>query len=242
MQAIRTKGGKNGTACTDENEVSYRANRALMIVMVNVQCHAGTCSLVWTTGSDYGNAYSVAYTALGNNSEEQRRWTTIHEAGGHGFGKLGDEYWGPEERADGWSLPWEDTTEDNVYWSELLGGYGYEESEGLGVYRGGYTYENFFCRPTPNSVMRSQFSNDGKFFNAISRWAIWYRLMKLTGCTNASDFKSSLNEFIAFDNTITIDAEPLTRSAVYDNGMFPLAPPVLIEAEWSEDGTHLRVL
>lgn len=53
MQAIRTKGGKNGTACTDENEVSYRANRALMIVMVNVQCHAGTCSLVWTTGSDY---------------------------------------------------------------------------------------------------------------------------------------------------------------------------------------------
>ena len=273
MQAIRTKGGKNGTACTDENEVSYRANRALMIVMVNVQCHAGTCSLVWTTGSDYGNAYSVAYTALGNNSEEQRKWTTIHEAGGHGFGKLGDEYgglkitgfntgawhnldiyhqlgihrnineyWGPEERADGWSLGWEDTTEDNVYWSELLGGYGYEESEGLGVYRGGYTYENFFCRPTPNSVMRSQFSNDGKFFNAISRWAIWYRLMKLTGCTNASDFKSSLNEFIAFDSTISIETEPLTRSAVYDNGMLPLAPPVMIQAEWTDGGTSLRTI
>lgn len=273
MQAIRTKGGKNGTACTDENEVTYRANRALMIVMVNVQCHAGTCSLVWTTGSDYGNAYSVAYTALGNNSEEQRRWTTIHEAGGHGFGKLGDEYgglkitgfntgawhdldiyhqlgihrnineyWGPEERADGWSLSWEDTTEDNVYWSELLGGYDYEESEGLGVYRGGYTYENFFCRPTPNSVMRSQFSNDGKFFNAISRWAIWYRLMKLTGCTNASDFKSSLNEFIAFDSTISIETEPLTRSAVYDNGMLPLAPPVMIQAEWIDGGTSLRTI
>lgn len=273
MQTIRTKGGKNGTACTDENEVSYRANRALMIVMVNVQCHAGTCSLVWTTGSDYGNAYSVAYTALGNNSEEQRRWTTIHEAGGHGFGKLGDEYgglkitgfntgawhnldiyhqlgihrnineyWGPEERADGWSLGWEDTTEDNVYWSELLGGYGYEESEGLGVYRGGYTYENFFCRPTPNSVMRSQFSNDGKFFNAISRWAIWYRLMKLTGCTNASDFKSSLNEFIAFDSTISIETEPHTRSAVYDNGMLPLAPPVMIQAEWTDGGTSLRTI
>ena len=273
MQAIRTKGGKNGTACTDENEVSYRANRALMIVMVNVQCHAGTCSLVWTLEEDYGNAYSVAYTSLGNNNDEQCRWTTIHEAGGHGFGKLGDEYgglkitgfnteawhnldiyhqlgihrnineyWGPEERADGWSLPWEDTTEDNVYWSELLGGYGYEESEGLGVYRGGYTYENFFCRPTPNSVMRSQFSNDGKFFNAISRWAIWYRLMKLTGCTNASDFKSSLNEFIAFDSTISIETEPLTRSAVYDNGMLPLAPPVMIQAEWIDGGTSLRTI
>lgn len=273
MQAIRTKGGKNGTACTDENEVSYRANRALMIVMVNVQCHAGTCSLVWTLEEDYGNAYSVAYTSLGNNNDEQCRWTTIHEAGGHGFGKLGDEYgglkitgfnteawhnldiyhqlgihrnineyWGPEERADGWSLSWEDTTEDNVYWSELLGGYGYEESEGLGVYRGGYTYENFFCRPTPNSVMRSQFSNDGKFFNAISRWAIWYRLMKLTGCTNASDFKSSLNEFIAFDSTISIETEPLTRSAVYDNGMLPLAPPVMIQAEWIDGGTSLRTI
>lgn len=273
MQAIRTKGGKNGTACTDENEVSYRANRALMMVMVNVQCHAGTCSLVWTLEEDYGNAYSVAYTSLGNNNDEQCRWTTIHEAGGHGFGKLADEYegnrytsfntsewarldnyhkcgvhrnadgyWGQENRDEGWSGDCEDTTVDNVYWADLLNGYGYESSESLGVYRGGYTFSDFFCRSTPNSVMRNQFADDGKFFNAISRWAIWYRLMKLTGCTNASDFKSSLNEFIAFDSTISIETEPLTRSAVYDNGMLPLAPPVMIQAEWTDGGTSLRTI
>lgn len=273
MQAIRTKGGEGGSPCTDENEVVLRANRSLIMVMVNVQCHAGTCSMVWTNSSDYGAAYSVAFTSLGNNDIEQCRWTTIHEAGGHGFGKLADEYgglritsfntaawnnlnnlhnfgihrnvnmyWGTEERADGWSISTEDITAENVYWSELLGSYGYESSEGLGVYRGGYTYDNLFCRPTQNSVMRSQFSDDGRFFNAISRWAIWYRLMKLTGGTDASDFKSSLDEFIAFDQTLSIDTGAATRSAVYDEGMLPLAPPVLIEAEWVDGGPYLRVL
>lgn len=89
-QAIRVKGGKGGTECS-ANDVSSRANKALMIVMVNVECHAGTCDMVWTNGSDYGDGYSVAYTAL-HTDEEGRRWTMLHEAGGHGFGKLSDEY------------------------------------------------------------------------------------------------------------------------------------------------------
>jgi hypothetical protein len=81
--------------------------------------------------------------------------------------------------------------------------------------------------------MRDQFSENGNFFNAISRWAIWYRLMKLTGCTSATDFKSSLNEFIAFDNTLTIDrsSTPMTRTSESE-GLLPLAPPVLIEVKY----------
>lgn len=265
-QALRAKGGKGGKECTDEYEISVRANKALMIVMTNVHCHAGTCTMAWTYNSDFGAAYSIAYTALGNNSDEQCRWTTIHEAGGHGFGKLADEYegyiyttfvtsewdqltqlhslginrnineyWGPEERAEGLSLTWPDTTPTNVYWSELLGRYGYETSENLGIYRGANTFAHLYCRATPNSIMRNQFADDGRFFNAISRWAIWYRLMKLTGSTNASDFKSSLQEFIAFDSTISIDTETRTRSTCYDPGMLPLAPPVVVEGRW-EDG------
>ena len=270
-QAIRAKGGKDGTECNNENEVMSRVDKSLMIVMTNVHCHAGTCYLAWTNGSDYGNAYSIAYTALGNNNDEQCRWTTIHEAGGHGFGKLADEYegyiyttfntgewntlniyhslgvkrnineyWGPEERAEGWSLTWPDTSKENVYWKELFNGYGYEESESLGIYRGANTMAHFFCRATPNSVMRDQFADDGKFFNAISRWAIWYRLMKLTGSTTATDFKSSLNEFIAFDSTISIDTEVQTRSTSYDPGMLPLAPPVLMEGRW--EGSTLIIV
>lgn len=81
-----------------------------------------------------------------------------------------------------------------------------------------------------NSVMRSQFQENGQFFNAISRWAIWYRLMKLTGSTNAGNFKSSLDEFIVFDNTLTIemDSSMLTRSSDAED-LLPLAPPIIIK-------------
>ena len=272
MQALRAKGGKGGTECNDEQEVSVRANQSLMMVMTNVHCHAGTCNMVWTYGSDYGNAYSVAYTALGNNDDEQCRWTTIHEAGGHGFGKLDDEYGGyrytsfntsvwynlrnyhsygvsrninehwTEEEAAGWNgLDWPYTTSSNVYWSELLNeDLGYVSSESLGIYKGANTLEHMFCRATPNSIMRNQYADDGRFFNAISRWAIWYRLMKLTGSTTASDFKSSLDEFLAFDSTISIDTETLTRSVSYNQGMLPLGAPVLIEGRW-EDGRLIIV-
>lgn len=261
-QAIKSKGGKNGTPCTDALEVAKRAATSLMMVMVNVNCHAGTCALVWTILDDYCQSYSIAYTALGN-TEEEGRWTTIHEAGGHGFGKLADEYgslfitgfstsewtnlknrhsyglyrnineyWGPEEREDGWSFSREDTTVDNVYWSELFDGYGYEENEGLGIYRGGYTYTNLFCRPTENSIMRNQYHSTGKFFNAVSRWAIWYRLMKLTGSTSAPNFKASLDEFIEFDKTISIEAPAETKVLDGSDMMMPLSSPVLIKGEW----------
>ena len=272
MQALRAKGGKGGTECKDEYEVSVRANQSLIMVMTNVHCHAGTCNMVWTYGSDYGNAYSVAYTALGNNNDEQCRWTTIHEAGGHGFGKLADEYEGyrytsfntstwydlrnkhsygvsrninehwTEEEAAKWSgLDWPYTTSSNVYWSELLNDdLGYVASESLGIYQGANTLVHMFCRATPNSIMRNQFADDGRFFNAISRWAIWYRVMKLTGSTSAPDFKSSLNEFLAFDSTITIDTDGRTRSISYDERMLPLGEPVLIEGRW-EDGRLIIV-
>ena len=99
---------------------------------------------------------------------------------------------------------------------------------------------HFFCRATPNSLMRNQFANDGRFFNAISRWAIWYRLMKLTSSTSASDFKSSINEFIAFDRTLSIDTQGLARNISYNPEMLPLGPPGLIEGRW-EDGRLIIV-
>jgi hypothetical protein len=147
-----------------------------------------------------------------------------------------NEHWTAEEKANDWDIDFRDTytDESNVYWTELFDqDFGYVESEGLGIYRGAYTYDNLYCRSTYNSLMRDQFSENGNFFNAISRWAIWYRLMKLTGCTSATDFKSSLNEFIAFDNTLTIDrsSTPMTRTSESE-GLLPLAPPVLIEVKY----------
>lgn len=276
-QAIRAKGGKNGTAVTDEVEVNKRVNMALMMVMVNVRAHAGTCVSAITNASDYGSAWSVAYTALGKR-DDGRKWTTVHEAGGHGFGKLADEYeqysftrfdvnswvnlknshsWGYDRNVNEYWNPkrienvpiewrnydsntWPQTNAGNVYWSELMSdSYAYKKTlevngkaEGLGVYEGAYTYDNFYCRPTGNSVMRDQFNNNGQFFNAISRWAIWYRVMKLTGA-DYSDFKSSLNDFIKFDNELTIiKNQVVSRGVMAPQDYKPLPPPVMIKGEW----------
>lgn len=262
IQAIKTKGGKNGTTC-DESTATTRAHKALIMVMANVQCYAGTCVLSWSD-DDYGKGWSIAYTALGKTPEE-RKWTTIHEAGGHGFGKLADEYggsvsfntnqwtelsgqhsagvsrnidrhWGTAETNEGYTInpPVESTTVDNVYWSDLVSTY--SDSENMGVYVGANTLDLFFCRPTENSVMRNQFAENGHFFNAASRWAIWYRLMRLTESQTETPFKASKNRFLSFDQNLTITKNDIqTRSAsgsVYVDAFTPTAPPVLIKGHW----------
>ena len=272
LQTIRYKGGKGGTPVTNESEVQRRAFTALALVQVNVACYAGTCWMWFNSATDYCNALSIGYTPLGNDGTgEQCRLTTIHEAGGHGFGKLADEYqgwsfssfdtalwnelreqhsWGVYRNVNeywtdadvaewnGWD-GWEHTTAQNVYWAELLlPEYDYTTTEGLGLYKGGKTYNHMFCRPTDNSMMNWQFGPNGQHFNAISRWAIWYRIMKLAGATSAPDFKSSLDEFIAFDSTIqgwesTAAGAPAMGSENFVEKKFePLAPPVLRRGEW----------
>ena len=266
-QAIQYKGGPYGAACSS-TEATNRANLALSIIMTNVECYAGTCWLAWrsSTSLDYGCSYSIAYCSLGSdNTGRECKYTLIHEAGGHGFGKLADEYSGYSitsfntrewynlrdfhsygvyrnaneywtyEESLGWSgLDWEFTTKDNVYWSELLSdSYDYDETEGLGIYEGAYTYDNLFCRSTNNSMMNNQLSSNGQFFNAISRWAIWYRLMRLTSSSYADQFKDSLDDFIEFDNTLSIIKNQAAANTGSGTNLVeefrPLGPPVLIE-------------
>lgn len=274
MQAIRSKGSSTGGVVSDEEEVYRRAHTALIMVMVNVECHAGTCHsvIVEDPSFDYGNAYSVAYTALGHDGTgAQCKWTTIHEAAGHGFGKLADEYggysyntfntsaWGQlssyhsygyyRNVNEYWNATaeskWasvvgskEETTTSNVYWSPLINGtYNAELSndnkgEGLGVYRGGYTFDELYCRPTANSVMNNQFATNGQFFNAISRWAIWYRLMRLTGTGSYSEFSSSLSGFTSFDKAVPKNQSVDSRGVLRPQDLKPLPPPVVKMGRW----------
>lgn len=87
------------------NNAAERIKDATIVVMVNQECRAGTCSNSWVVGNpyDYGQACSVAYCALGRNDNERRNLMK-HEICGHGFGKLGDEYGGadPPLNTGGW--------------------------------------------------------------------------------------------------------------------------------------------
>ncbi|MBO5815708.1 MAG: hypothetical protein J6R30_06305 [Bacteroidales bacterium] len=268
-QAIQMKGGAGGTECRYYDAYD-RAHKALIIVLPNVKCYAGTCYLAWRASrtEDYADRYSIAYCSLGSdNTGRECKYTLLHEAGGHGFGKLADEYssysltrfntgewynlrdyhdygvyrnvneyWTAEE-AQRWSgLDWEYTTESSVYWTELLdNSYSYRSTEGLGLYNGAYTYTSLFCRPTDNSIMNSQLAANGQFFNAISRWAIWYRVMRQTKSTGASSFKASLDDFIQFDKNLTIiknQSDIATRSCgILPEDFRPLGTPVLVECE-----------
>lgn len=265
-QAIEMKGSASGGSC-DYVDAYERAHEALVIVLANVDCYAGTCLLSWRNdaGEDYANLYSIAYCALGNDGTgRQCKYTLIHEAGGHGFGKLADEYsgstltqfstsewtklnnyhsygvyrnvneyWTEEESLNWSSLTWDYTTEDNVYWAELLDeSYGYVQSEGLGMYEGAYTYSSLFCRSSLNSLMRSQLSSNGQYFNAISRWAIWYRLMRLTDSIDADNFKASLADFIEFDSGLEIEKNQSLAFTASAGQFLPLGEPILVEYEW----------
>lgn len=75
------------------SNANERIKDATIVVMVNQECRAGTCSSSYSTrsGVDYGQASAVAYCALGRSAQE-RIELIHHEVNGHGFGKLADEY------------------------------------------------------------------------------------------------------------------------------------------------------
>ena len=114
-----------------------------------------------------------------------------HEAGGHGIGKLLDEY--VEQGNENLSLPEENKAElENVWttlgwganvdwrsnpsevkWAKFINDARYAE-ERIGLYEGSYLYQYGAYRPTENSMMRY---NDTPF-NAPSREEIYKRVMK----------------------------------------------------------------
>ena len=109
-----------------------------------------------------------------------------HEAGGHGFAKLADEYHysGTVSSSDKDLIKarsahmWYsnvDITSDRakVKWAKFLADDRYKDE--VGMYEGGFTYQYGVWRPFENSIM-----NDNRGgFNAPSRYAIWYRIHKL---------------------------------------------------------------
>ena len=70
-----------------------RIDDALIIVAMNSDKYAGTCYMYWPTSclGDYGRGATISYFPKGG-SHENFAQTLHHEALGHGFAKLADEY------------------------------------------------------------------------------------------------------------------------------------------------------
>lgn len=212
---------------------SERVNEATIITIMNAHKVAGVCTLMTPkdTSTDYGCGTGVAILAQGDNEADFIE-LICHEAGGHGFAKLGDEYAYSSNGAVtssalniisaqskyGW-LKNLDTTgdESSVKWAHFMSDSRY--SNAVGLYEGGYTYTSGVWRPTENSIM----NNGGTEFNAPSREAIYYRIHKLAyGDSWVYDFE----EFATYDAINLINA---TQTRKTSRSYYPSTPPVVID-------------
>ena len=204
-------------------------NNLLVPVMVKTSRHAGTAHMSESTQS------SVAFFANGDNDPELFGSTLRHEAGGHGFGFLDDEYVTsyseiPQDRKNSRISMWQqygwfanvDFTNDptQIKWAKFLTDDRYKND--VGIYQGGSTYGYGVYKPTENSMMNENM----EYFNAPSREAIYKRIVTLSG------------EGYTYDKFLEYDAVNRTPGAVgvirapqkahaRGDGWQPGAPPVI---------------
>ncbi|MBO4536805.1 MAG: redoxin domain-containing protein, partial [Bacteroidales bacterium] len=217
-----------------------RMDDAVIICLMNLDMNAGTCHLFDAPAGDYGRGVTVSYVPT--HSQDRRfKEVTVHEAGGHGFAKLADEYTMskgniPQDEIDyyrarfasGW---WKniDFTSDPaaVKWAPFIGDERYAAEE-IGVYQGGATYDWGVYRPTFHSVM----TGGDAWFNAPSRYAIWYRVMKLS---QGAQWNGTYEDFVAWDLAHPADPKPTAPRPNYvEKQSEPLAQPVIHNRSWRE--------
>ena len=216
-----------------------RMNEALIMVMMNSTKYAGTCYMYYpTTMGNYSNGTSIAYFPVGID-ETALEQVLHHEAGGHGFSKLADEYayedmyeipsyvidQYKQQEAYGW---WKNTDFTNnpasVKWSHFFSDPRYT-NDGLGVFEGACTYLTGAFRPTENSIMRYNVGG----FNAPSREAIYYRMHKLA---YGESWTYNYEQFVEYDainrNVSTSVFIPYRIPDSYK----PLHAPVVVKDSW----------
>ncbi len=239
-------GGNDQTCFTYARKAisEERMNEALIIVAMNQDTYAGTCWMYYPSNSTgtYGSGPSIAYFPISSNTETFAQ-LLHHEACGHGFAKLADEYayeskgaipedemndrktmqnkWGWFKNIDFTSNPAE------VRWSRFINDTRYA-NEGLGAYEGGLTYWSGVWRPTENSIMR--YNTGG--FNAPSREAIYYRIHKLA---YGDSWEYNYEEFVEWDARNRAAAAVAARAAARKPANYrPTHPPVVVKKSWRD--------
>lgn len=200
--------------------------QTLIVLVENTTEYGGVCYM-------YGDGSAVACCPKSADAYPYDfRGIVQHEAGGHGFGKLADEYiyhnafistcictdgCGHVDefnkgKAIGWYRNLELTGDMNeVGWSHFI--FHPKYSNVVDIYEGGYFHTRGVYRSEPTSCM----NNNIPYFSAISRQAMVERIMEYAGET------FDLEEFIAKDVTT---AGPTTKAGsalmpvetFYDNG------------------------
>ena len=190
----------NAPTVTKEN-----LNQTLIIMVPNTTEYGGVTQM-WTSGA------AIAFCPLSTYSYPlDSRGVLQHDAGGHGFGKLGDEYiycntFIPDifaqARIEAKSIGWYDNLSltgkmHNVTWSHLI--FDPRYSDLVDIYEGGYMYSRGVFRSEQNSCM----NNNIPYYSTISRESIVKRIKRYAGETY------SFEDFVKNDKR---EAGNVTRS------------------------------
>lgn len=225
-------GNSTATSCNYDKVFSYAKKvngvteealkNTTVFLLININAYAGTCMMEYS-------GRSVSMCPMGKNSFEP---VVCHEGGGHGFGRLLDEYmynkadlpndlkdqvksWRQGDPYYGYNI---DITgdRDKVHWNHYFNREGYDA---VGMFEGGYLYYYGVWRPEYISCM----DDNRYYYNAPSREAIVRRIMKASG-------KSfNMDDFISKDKVRSESQAPQTKSDYVSAPFVPLAPPILVE-------------
>lgn len=226
--------GGTGIECDYEKVFSYAllppeiTNSDLMntsiCVIINENTYAGTCYTI-------SNGQSIAMVPVSRPEEPfyaiEFANVIRHEFGGHGFGRLADEYMVydttiPDKEKE-LLLLWQQHsyfmnvspyhTKEKVPWSRFIG---QPEYSLVSIFEGGYYYTQGITRPEEISCM----DDNRPYYNAQSRYLIVERILQAAG-----EEKLTYQKFI--DKDIQKMPPPFTRSLLGVKSFRPLAPPIL---------------
>ena len=203
---------------TAVTELTGKEMKDVTVIMpINSSVYAGTCQM-WSDG------FSISSIPVGSMFGK----VVVHEAGGHGFAKLIDEYIYydrtiPQETKEHIEMMKQDfgfyinaDFSDNIAettWSCFAG---HPKYPMVGTYAGAYMYRKGIWRPEQNSCM----NDNTLYFNAPSRWAQVKRIHELAG------IPYSFDQFLLEDAVPVYPAAALS-AAVYPEQFVPTAPPVV---------------
>ena len=170
-----------------DNGVDF--TKALVVNLMNTSAYEGICAM-------YGDGSAIAFCPVSRDAYPYDfRGIIQHEAGGHGFGKLGDEYIYHNAfiqtcdcmccdhgqvfntmKSLGWyknlSMSGDAT---QVPWAHLI--YHNKYSDYVDMYEGGYMHSRGVYRSEATSCM----NNNIPYYSAISRQAMVERIMAIAG-------------------------------------------------------------
>lgn len=209
----------------DENVIDYiqcvegiDVSETLAVVVLNSPLYAGTTYFGYYSENQV-TELAIAYCPIIYNLENDSfRQVLVHEAVGHGFAKLEDEYSYEENgkmpsdeindvkvlQSYGWAQNVDFTQDENtILWSSFLNDSRYS-SEGIDIYEGACTYMSGVYRPTEDSMMNTNTCG----FNAPSRKAIYDMVMK-----RGENRETTYEEFADFDSRNVSQIQTLTRTS-----------------------------